>query len=74
VSAIEEELAYGAEAAGFVAGTGAYDRKVRELRVLKCRELQQEPICSACRAYMDCELIKQHLRDLAYGGSDGSST
>jgi hypothetical protein len=71
MNALEEELAYGAEASGFTMGTPGFDKKVRELRVLKCRELQGEPVCSACRAYMDCELIKQHLRDLAYGGSDG---
>lgn len=67
----EAEIAYEAEAFGCAPGSAAYDRKTRELRVLKCQEYQKVNFCSECRAHLDCELYKSHLRDVAFGGSDG---
>jgi hypothetical protein len=53
-------------------GSDAYDRELRKLKVLKCREMKALSFCSECGAYLDCEILKQFLRDVAQGGSDGS--
>ena len=52
---------------GYDEGTPKYEREYRRLKVLKCRELRDLPYCSKCRIYMDCELIKAHLRDVTQG-------
>lgn len=52
---------------GYDEGTDAYDREYRRLKVIKCRELRDLPYCSKCVIYMDCELVKQYLRDVRLG-------
>ena len=64
-------ILYQAEASGEKPGTPGFDRKVRALKVEKCRELQPVRFCSECPAFMDCELLKEHLRDQTSGGANG---
>lgn len=67
-----EELKDQLLANGYDEGTPAYEREYRRLKVIKCRDLRDLPYCSKCVIYMDCELIKQHLRDVRLGESDAS--
>lgn len=55
---------------GYDEGSQAYEREFRRLKVIKCRELRDLPYCSKCVIYMDCELIKAHLRDAKLGEAD----
>jgi len=72
MSKILDELELQAEVAGYIPGTPAYDRHLRALKVEKCREMQGVNHCSACRAFLDCTLVKMHLKDYTVGGNDGS--
>lgn len=60
VSQLEDTLEY----EGYQRGTETFDRKMRERKVEKCRELKRMAVCSECPVYDECNLLKQHLRDL----------
>jgi len=52
-----------AELEGYREGTPGNERRVRQLKVIKCRELRGVSFCSECKYYDDCELIKQVMRE-----------
>lgn len=62
--AIVEELEASLEFEGYTKGTAVFDRKLRERKVERCRELKRMAVCSECPVYDECDLLKQHLRDL----------
>lgn len=72
MSKVLDELEFQVEAAGYIPGTAEFDRRFRAARVEKCKEFQRVPHCSACRAFLDCNLVKAHLKDYnCVGGQDG---
>jgi hypothetical protein len=62
--AVVEELENSLEFEGFIKGTEVFNRKMRERKVERCRELKRMAVCSECPVYDECDLLKQHLRDL----------
>ena len=52
-----------AELEGFEDGTQLFDRRVRQLQVIKCRELRGVTTCSECKVFDFCELAKQVMRE-----------
>lgn len=56
-----------AEDEGLVVGTPKYEFRVLTLKVEKCMEMQNVTLCSACRAYLDCEMTKEHQRWKRFG-------
>jgi len=52
---------------GLAAGTPKYEFRLLTLRVEKCMEMQSTTLCSACRAYLGCELTKEHQRWKKFG-------
>ena len=60
IAALESSLEY----EGYTPGTEIFEKKMRERKVEKCRELKRMAVCSECPVYDECTLIKQHLRDL----------
>jgi len=52
-----------AEMEGFVEETPGFDRRVRQLQVIKCRELKGVFTCSECEVFEFCELAKRVMRD-----------
>ena len=59
-----------AEMEGFVEETPGFDRRVRQLQVIKCRELKGVFTCTECEVYEFCELTKKVLRDRKGFGDD----
>lgn len=51
------------EMEGHKPGTEEFDRRLRQLKVVRCREFRGLFGCSDCIAYDNCELAKQVLRD-----------
>lgn len=54
-----------AEHEGFDRDTEGFERRLRQLKVIKCREIRGVYSCSSCMAYDDCDLIKQVMRENA---------
>ena len=52
-----------AELEGLAPGSDPFDHRVRQLKVLKCREFRGLFTCSECVAFDECSLIKQVMRD-----------
>lgn len=52
-----------AELEGFSDGTPEHDRRMRQLQVIKCREIKAVSICHECQAFDYCELAKRVLRE-----------
>ena len=52
-----------AEMEGFEDGTPVFGRRVRQLQVVKCRELRGVPTCHECEVFDFCELAKRVLRE-----------
>lgn len=48
---------------GYKEGTPQSERRIRQLRVIKCREIRGVPFCTECNHYDSCELIKQVMRE-----------
>ena len=48
---------------GYVQGTEAFDHKVRQLQVSKCREMRGHSSCSECQFFDYCDLVKRLMRD-----------
>lgn len=61
---IVAELESSLEYEGYTRGTAIFEKKMRERKVEKCRELKRMAVCSECPVYDECDLIKSHLRDL----------
>lgn len=60
VAEIESSL----EFEGYTRGTETFERKLRERKVEKCREMKRLSVCYECPVYDECTLLKSHLRDL----------
>lgn len=58
-----EELEYLVECEGFALGTPAFDKRLREAKVERCRELKRFGSCSECPIYEDCALRRAVLKD-----------
>lgn len=69
MSNVLDELEWQVESSGYVPGTEEFARRLRAAKVRKCQELQRVAHCSSCRAFLDCELVKTHLRDYTVGRS-----
>lgn len=61
------KLRFQVEDEGFVAGTPQYEFRLLTLKVEKCMEMQSVSQCSECRAFLGCELTKDHQRWAKYG-------
>ena len=57
------QLGYRVEAEGLKEGTPAYDRRLRQVKVEKCREMRGHFTCSECEVFDFCDIAKQVLRD-----------
>jgi hypothetical protein len=55
------------ELEGYKADSEAFEVALRARKVQVCQEMKGLPTCSGCPAYMGCELIKAHRRDIAFG-------
>lgn len=62
--AIIEEIEQALEFEGFTKGTVPFERKLRERKVEKCRELKRMAVCNECPVYDDCRILKEYLRNL----------
>ena len=52
---------------GLIKGTQKYEAAFIERRVEKCKELRGESSCFECKAFGECNLIRQHLMNVRYG-------
>lgn len=53
---------------GYKDGTEHFEKRVRQLQVIKCREIRGVPFCTECKFFDYCELIKRVMRE--QGGYD----
>lgn len=60
---IVEQLKKLAEIEGYKPETEAFDRRLRQLKVIKCREMRGHATCRECPAFDHCELTKQVMRE-----------
>ncbi len=56
-------LGYSVEAEGLEKGTEDYERRLRQVKVEKCREMKAQHVCSECPVFDFCDLAKHVLRD-----------
>jgi len=47
---------------GYKHGTEAFEHRVRQLQVAKCREMRSVSLCNSCDFFDYCDLIKQVMR------------
>ena len=52
-----------AEMEGFKDETPGFDRRVRQLQVIKCRELKGVSTCTECEVFEFCEIAKRVMRE-----------
>lgn len=52
-----------AEMEGYTDGTQTHERRVRQLQVIKCRELKGVATCRECKVFEFCELAKRVMRE-----------
>lgn len=52
-----------AEMEGLVEGTKVFEHRVRQMKVIKCRELRGKSTCSECDFFDYCDLAKQVMRE-----------
>jgi hypothetical protein len=52
-----------AEMEGYEEGTEKFERRLRQLKVVECRDIRGESSCTACKTFDYCELAKQVLRE-----------
>lgn len=48
---------------GYKDGTDPFDKRVRQLQVIKCREIRGVPFCTECSYFDNCDLIKRVMRE-----------
>jgi hypothetical protein len=56
------------ELEGYAPGTPAFERLLTSRKVKRCQELQGVDKCESCRAYWDCGLVQQYMKDKQEGG------
>lgn len=61
---IREEV----ELEGYEPGTPEYDRVFLARRVRRCQEIQNVVECVECRAFWGCQLAREHMINVKYGG------
>lgn len=69
MSKVLDELEFQVEASGHIPGTPEFERRLCAAKVMKCQEMNRVDFCSNCPAFMDCSLVRIHLRDHTVGGS-----
>lgn len=52
-----------AEMEGYEEGSETFERRVRQLKVVQCREIRGHGSCTECEVFDYCELAKQVLRE-----------
>jgi hypothetical protein len=57
-----QKLREQAEDEGYEPGTPKYEYRYLELRVERCRELQEVTLCTDCRAFDACQIGKDYAR------------
>ena len=62
MSATLQVIEYELELAGYRPGTPRYEKALLDRKVECCKQLQSVGVCSECRAYDSCELVKKFLR------------
>lgn len=62
---IREEV----ELEGYEPGTPEFERIFLARRVQRCQEMQNVLECMNCRAFLSCDLARQHMINVKYGGS-----
>ena len=60
---ILDDLGYQVQDEGLKPDTKAYDRRLRQVKVEKCREMKGQHTCSECPTFEFCDLAKHVLRD-----------
>lgn len=48
---------------GYKEGTPHFEKRVRQLQVIKCREIRGVPFCTECNYLDSCDLIKKVMRE-----------
>jgi hypothetical protein len=48
---------------GYETGTEAFERRVRQLQVTKCREMKGVSSCHECKFFDYCDLVKRVMRE-----------
>ncbi len=48
---------------GFDEGSERFDKRMRQLQVIKCREIRGYHSCTECKVYDYCEIVKHVMRD-----------
>ncbi len=60
---ILEQLGYRVESEGLKRDTPEFERRLRQVKVEKCREMRVQHTCSDCPVFDFCDLAKQVLRE-----------
>lgn len=61
---IREEL----ELEGFEPGTPEFEHRFLARKVQRCQEMQNVQECANCRAFLECNLARQHMMNVKFGG------
>ena len=61
--AVMDDLRLVAEKEGYVQGTVQFERRLRQLKVITCRDMRGLSTCSSCSYYVECKLIQEVARD-----------
>ena len=48
---------------GYEPGTERHERRVRQLQVIKCREMKGVSSCHECKFFDYCDLVKRVMRE-----------
>lgn len=63
---ILDEITENTEDLGYKPGTPEFDKALCAAKVVRCQELQGVGICSDCRVFDYCDLIREHLLDIKF--------
>jgi len=62
-----EQLKLDIELEGYAPDTPQFGVMLRQRQVETCVEMKELPSCESCPAYLECEILKEYLRDLRFG-------
>jgi hypothetical protein len=62
-STVVDQLKKLAQLEGYTDGTDTFDRRVRQLQVIKCREIKGVSTCRECTMFEFCDLAKRVMRE-----------
>jgi len=60
---VVDQLKQLAQLEGYEDGTNTFDRRVRQLQVIKCREIKGVSTCRECTVFEFCDLAKRVMRE-----------